>query len=61
MGMEGYSMNQNYLQDPLIFIRIQMENAWDDGDLENALRLSRMIDDSALTEAATELPQKRRA
>ena len=54
-------MNQNYLQDPLIFIRIQMENAWDDGDLENALRLSRMIDDSALTEAATELPQKRRA
>ena len=36
-------MNQNYLQDPLIFIRIQMENAWDDGDLENALRLSRMI------------------
>ena len=61
MGMEGYSMNQNYLQDPLIFIRTQMENAWDDGDLENALRLSRMIDESALTEAATELPQKRRA
>ncbi len=47
-------MNQNYLQDPLIFIRIQMENAWDDGDLENALRLSRMIDESALTEAAAE-------
>ena len=61
MEMEGYSMNQNYLQDPLIFIRIQMENAWDDGDLENALRLSRMIDESALTEAAAELPQKRRA
>ena len=54
-------MNQNYLQDPLIFIRIQMENAWDDGDLENALRLSRMIDESALIEAAAELPQKRRA
>ena len=54
-------MNQNYLQDPLIFIRIQMENAWDDGDLENALRLSRMIDESALTEAAAELPKKRRA
>ena len=50
-------MNQNYLQDPLIFIRIQMENAWDDGDLENALRLSRMIDESALTEAAAECPK----
>ena len=38
-------MNQHYQQDPVVFIRIQMENAWEAGDLAGALRLSRLIDD----------------
>ena len=32
-------MKQHYRPDPILFIRIQLENAWDAGDLEEALRM----------------------
>ncbi len=41
-------MKQHYRPDPILFIRIQLENAWDAGDLEAALRMSRLMDEAML-------------
>ena len=41
-------MNQHYRPDPILFIRIQLENAWDAGDLEGALRMSHLMDEAML-------------
>ena len=42
-------MNQHYRPDPILFIRIQLENAWDAGDLE---RMSHLMDEAMLGEAS---------
>ena len=48
-------------RDPLIFIRTQLENTWDEGDVESALKLSQMIDASMMECDAAEMLQKQRA
>ena len=45
-------MNQHYRPDPILFIRIPLENAWDAGDLEGALRMSLLMDEAMLGEAS---------
>ena len=45
-------MNQHYRPDPILFIRIQLENAWDAGDLEGALRMSHLMDKAMLGETS---------
>lgn len=45
-------MKQHYRPDPILFIRIQLENAWDAGDLEEALRMSRLMDDAMLCQTS---------
>lgn len=45
-------MTQHYRPDPILFIRIQLENAWDAGDLEGALRMSHLLDEAMLCEAS---------
>ena len=46
------TLNQHYRPDPILFIRIQLENAWDAGDLEGALRMSHLMDEAMLGETS---------
>lgn len=55
------TLNQLHLQDPTLFIRIQLENAWDAGDFEHALRMSQLIDEAMLHELNPDQPLRSQA
>ena len=46
--------------DPVVFIRMQIENAIADGDLERALTMTQMMDDISISKLKTAESSQRR-
>lgn len=58
---EGYRMSQDNRQDPMVLIRMQLEKAWDAGDLPLAMHMSRMVDQAMVSQLQEREPERRQA
>jgi len=54
-------MSQDNRQDPMVLIRMQLEKAWDAGDLPLAMHMSRMVDQAMVSQLQEREPERRQA
>lgn len=54
-------MSQKERQDRTMFIRIQLERAWDAGDLPLAMHMSRLMDRAMVEQLRDGEPEQRKA